>query len=180
MWLEEECVHGVCIVSATGHCTTGGSVYLSDSSPCHIMVMKLSAACSHFWPMHQKGLHYVFKPMLLFQRLFMGPDLTPLTRRTFFLLSWNGPACFVATVPSPKRKCCFVHAIWRRTRCQEAVKKEVLFKKVADLDVKRRYLWITMTAQIYYCLCGFTGDAEVYLRQHRRRRASTLPSMCFW
>lgn len=48
--LTEECVHGVCIVSATGHCTTGGSVYLPDSSPCHIMVMKLSAACFHFWP----------------------------------------------------------------------------------------------------------------------------------
>lgn len=52
VWLTEECAHGVCIVSATGHCTTGGSVYLPDSSPCHIMVMKLSAACSHLWPMH--------------------------------------------------------------------------------------------------------------------------------
>lgn len=51
MWLTEECVHGVCIVSATGHCTTRDFVYLPNSSPCHIMVMKLSAACSHFWPM---------------------------------------------------------------------------------------------------------------------------------
>lgn len=51
MWLTEECVHGVCIVSATGHCTTRDFVYLPNSTPCHIMVMKLSAACSHFWPM---------------------------------------------------------------------------------------------------------------------------------
>lgn len=36
--------------------------------------------------------------MLLFQMLFMGPDLTPLTQHTFFLLFSKGPACSVSVV----------------------------------------------------------------------------------
>lgn len=59
------------------------------------------------------------------------------------------------------------------------VKKEILVKKVADLDVKGRSNWIIMTGQIYYHLCGFTGDAEAlavfFLRLHTGWRASVLP-----
>lgn len=39
------------------------------------------------------------------------------------------------------------------------LKKEVLFKKVADLEVKGTLLW-DYNDSMYYRWCGFTGDAE--------------------
>lgn len=83
MWLREECVHDVCIVSTTGHCTTGGSVYLPESSPCHIMVYEAPRSLLPLLTRVLKALHYVCKPMLLFHGLFMGTKLTPLTLQTF-------------------------------------------------------------------------------------------------
>lgn len=54
----------------------------------------------------------------------MGPDLTPLTRRTFLLLSLNGPACFVAAVASEGEQMLFsCMGIWRDPRCQEGAGK---------------------------------------------------------
>lgn len=45
MWLKEECVHGVCIVSATGHCTT---IYISLTLPPSHYGCEATAARSHF------------------------------------------------------------------------------------------------------------------------------------
>lgn len=54
----------------------------------------------------------------------MGPDLTSLTRRTFLLLSLNGPACFVATVASEgERMLFFLRGDLERPRCQEGAGK---------------------------------------------------------
>lgn len=47
--------------------------------PRHIMVVKLPQPAPTSDLCAKKALHYVFKPVLLFQRLFMGPVLTLLT-----------------------------------------------------------------------------------------------------
>lgn len=61
-------------------------------------------------------------------------------------------------------------------RCE---KKLVLFKKVADVEVKGHCHGIIMMGQIYYRLCGFRGDAEAILPQPAQGKESKY-SMCFW
>lgn len=64
----------------------------------------------------------------------MGPDLTPLTQRTFLLLSRNGPACFVSTVAHPRENVVFCMG------SGYAVMGEVLLREVADVNVKQHWV----------------------------------------
>lgn len=159
MWLAEECVHSVCIVSAAGRRTTGGSVYLPNSSYCHIMVMKLSAACSHFWPMQRKAFHYDLKPMLLFHRLFMGPATLPLTRRTFLLHFCYSPACCVSFIQG-KAVC---SSLWRKYAADLAWK--ALSKNTADIYLEWQCRGIKMKGQM--CVARVPPQTGSW-------------AMCFW
>lgn len=133
-----------------------------------------------------KALYYVFKPVLLFQRLFMGPDLTPLTRRTFLLLSLNGPACFVATVASEgERMLFFLRGDLERPPLSRRCRKGKFYlKKVADVDVNECFHWDYNDRSDLLSVVWFSRRSwsarRMLPRKAQGKESESATSMCFW
>ena len=130
--------------------------------------------------------------MLLFQGLFTGPDLTPLTRRTFLLLSLNGPACFVATVAREGERALFSCVgsgeAALSSRCRERKfyspppKKKK--KKVADVDVNECFHWDYNDRSDLLSVVRFSRRSwsahRTLPRKAQGKESESATSMCFW
>lgn len=123
--------------------------------------------------------------MLLFQTLFTGADLTPLTRHTFLWLSWNGPACFAAAFQVRTGLVFFFFILSQDlegTGCHRGVRTRVLCGKRWQAQMLRERsdgsdlwwpVWFRRSSRGARCTAPQTARGE-------GKESEPATSMCFW